>query len=57
MAAASLSLDSKESLQDIKYFLESYSHFIEAATTGNLIDRVAMFHSVCARQTTIDDHN
>ena len=45
----------EESLQDIKYFLESHSHFAEATTTSNLIERVAMLHSVCARETTIDD--
>ena len=45
-----------DSLQDVTNFLESRSCFYEATDTSCLIDRVAMLHSVNARQSTLDEY-
>ena len=46
-----------DSLQDVTNFLESRSCFTEATDTSCLIDRVAMLHSINARQSTLDESN
>ena len=45
-----------DSLQDVKNFLENPLCFTEATDTSCLIDKIAMLHSVNARQSTLDEY-